>query len=98
MSHDSDHPLDIHGKSVAGWTGVSILLLAAVLIAAGVAWGVHALQIAGVVVAVIGVAAGVILSKVGFGAPPIPPPPYDRSSAARLIDDPSASQTHGTGR
>lgn len=66
---------DPHGKSVANWSGVSLLILAAALIAAGVAWGVHALQIAGVIVAIIGVATGLILSKLGFGAPRIPPPP-----------------------
>lgn len=57
-----------HGHSVAAWTGVSLLIVAALLIAIGVAWGIHALQISGVIVAVIGVAAGVILSKAGFGA------------------------------
>lgn len=76
---------DNHGKSVAGWTTMWILMLAAALIAVGVAWGIHALQIAGVVVAVIGAATGKILVRAGFGSDPIQAPPLP--DGARQLEE-----------
>ncbi len=89
----SDVHHENHGHSVAAWSGVALLLVAAILIAIGVAWGIHALQIAGVVVAVIGVATGVTLSKAGFGAEPVPAPVMPDTSG-----DPASSAESSTGR
>lgn len=58
-----------HGNSVAAWTMVALIILGSLLIAFGVAFGRHPLDIVGVVVCVVGVATGKILSKSGFGAP-----------------------------
>lgn len=63
MDHD-----DNHGKSVAAWTGVTILMVAAVVMSAAVVWPSWGLFIAGVVLAVIGIVAGKVLAMAGFGA------------------------------
>jgi len=72
-----------HGHSVAAWTAVATLMVAAVLIAVGVAWGIHACQIAGVVLVVLGVAAGKILTKAGFGSEPMAAPPAPQQRAVQ---------------
>ena len=61
-----------HGHSVAAWTCVGILMLASLLISFGVAFGNHVLDIIGVVLIFVGVAAGIVLSKAGFGSASAP--------------------------
>lgn len=58
-----------HGHSLAAWTMVGFVVLGSIFIAFGVAFGRHSLDIVGVIICVIGVAASKILSKAGFGAP-----------------------------
>lgn len=87
-------PHENHGHSIAAWTGVGFLLVAAVCIAVGVAWGLHSMQITGTVLAVVGVAAGVILSKAGFGAEKMPPPPNPAETGQEVEPQPeSRAQT-----
>ena len=68
-----------HGHSVAAWTTVGILLVAAICVGVGVAWGLHPLYWIGGALAVVGVLAGEVLGKMGFGnhnkqpAPPLTP-------------------------
>ncbi|TWP33572.1 HGxxPAAW family protein [Leekyejoonella antrihumi] len=66
---------DDHGHSVAAWTAVATIIVAAVLIAIGVAWGLPAFWIPGIVLVVLGMAAGKILAMAGFGSEPIAAPP-----------------------
>jgi len=78
-----------HGHSVAGWTTVAFLLVAAICVGVGVAWGIHALYYTGGALAVVGVAVGKILAKMGFGnhtrptAPPLTPEEQARANAQR---------------
>jgi hypothetical protein len=55
------------GQSVAAWTAVAILLLAALLIAAAVVVKSWPLATVGIVLVVVGAAAGKILAMAGFG-------------------------------
>lgn len=68
----SDEIHEDHGHSVAAWTCVAILIIASLVISLGVAFGSHLLDILGVILVAVGVAAGVILSKTGFGAASAP--------------------------
>lgn len=70
-SHETEIHED-HGHSVAAWTCVGILMVAALLISFGVAFGNHVLDIIGVVLIFVGVAAGIVLNKAGFGSVPAP--------------------------
>lgn len=63
-----------HGNSIAAWTMVALIMLGSLLIAVGVAFGRHSLDIAGVLVCILGVAARQILSKAGLGAPALRAP------------------------
>ncbi|WP_246242757.1 HGxxPAAW family protein [Flexivirga aerilata] len=71
-------PHEDHGHSVAAWTAVVLLLLAAASVSIGVAWGLHFFYYLGAALTIIGVAAGKILASMGFGnkhvhvAPPLP--------------------------
>jgi hypothetical protein len=58
---------DNHGNSVAAWTGVSILMIAATVMSAAVVWPSTGLFIAGAVLAVVGIIAGKVLAMAGFG-------------------------------
>lgn len=55
------------GQSVAAWTAVGILLFAAFLIALAVLIASWPLAIAGMVLVVVGAAAGKIMANAGFG-------------------------------
>jgi len=57
-----------HGHSVAAWTAVGILLVAAAIMSLAVAFPNRWLFVVGVVVAVIGVIAGKVLAMAGYGA------------------------------
>jgi hypothetical protein len=55
------------GQSVAAWTAVAILLLAALLIAVAVVVKSWPMAIVGIVLVVVGAAAGKILAMAGLG-------------------------------
>ena len=55
------------GQSTAAWTAVGILLLAAFLIALAVLIASWPVAIVGIVLVVVGAAAGKILASAGFG-------------------------------
>jgi len=56
-----------HGHSRAAWTAVTILLVAAFLISVSVVVASWALAIVGIVLVVVGVAAGKIMAMAGLG-------------------------------
>jgi hypothetical protein len=58
---------DRHGRSTAAWTAVTILLVASFLMCLAVVVTSWPLAIAGIVLALVGVAAGKLLAKAGFG-------------------------------
>ena len=58
---------DRHGQSTAAWTAVTILLIASFLISVAVVVTSWPLAIVGIVLIVVGVAAGKILAMVGLG-------------------------------
>ena len=62
----NDHH-DNHGQSVAAWTGVGLLMVAAVVMSWAVVIPPTGLFIAGAVLAVVGVLAGKVLAMAGFG-------------------------------
>jgi hypothetical protein len=55
------------GQSTAAWTAVAIVLLASFVIALAVVVASWPLAIVGIVLVVVGVAAGKILAMAGFG-------------------------------
>jgi len=55
------------GQSTAAWTAVGILLLAALLISIAVLVASWPIAIVGIVLVVVGAAAGKILASAGFG-------------------------------
>ena len=63
----SEHD-DNHGHSVAAWTAVIILIVAAAIMSLAVLFPNVGLFGAGVIVAVVGVVAGKVLSMAGYGA------------------------------
>jgi membrane-bound ClpP family serine protease len=69
-----------HGHSTAAWTAVGILLFASCLICLSVVVTSWPLAIVGIVLMVVGVAAGKVLSMAGFGASR-----PDRSSTRSLL-------------
>jgi len=58
---------ETHGNSVASWTGVAILLVAAALVCLGLVLAQDWMWIAGVVGIVAGTAGWIILEKAGYG-------------------------------
>lgn len=62
----NDHH-DNHGQSVTAWTGVGILMVAAVVMSWAVVISSTGLFIAGAVLALVGVIAGKVLAMAGFG-------------------------------
>lgn len=65
----AEHGQPSHGNTVASWTAVGILLVAALIMALGVVFASVAVFVIGVVVAVLGVVAGKVLALAGYGAP-----------------------------
>ena len=57
-----------HGHSVAAWTTVGILIVAAAIMSAAVLWPNLWLFIGGAALGVVGLAAGKVLSMAGYGA------------------------------
>lgn len=66
---DQQH-LDDHGNSVAGWTGVGIIVFGALLIAIGIFFGPPIWWIIGWIVVAVGAITGTLLSRAGFGHTP----------------------------
>ncbi len=71
-----------HGNSIAAWTMVTLIILGSLLIAVGVAFGQHSLDITGLAVGILGVMIGKILSRTGFGAPALRAPGDQESRQA----------------
>lgn len=61
-----DH--DTHGQSVASWTAVGIILVAALIMGIAVVIASTWLFVVGSVLVVVGAATGKLLSAMGFGA------------------------------
>lgn len=70
-----------HGHSRAAWTAVTILLVASFLISLSVVVTSWPLAIVGIVLVVVGVAAGKVMAMAGFGQPK--PERSSRSTAIR---------------
>jgi Gpi18-like mannosyltransferase len=64
---DSTSHHDPHGQSVASWTSVIVLMVAAAVMSMAVVWGNTGIFIAGAVLALVGVIAGKVLAMAGFG-------------------------------
>ncbi len=64
----SDHGHPSHGNTVAAWTCVGLLILAALVGALAVILGSVPLVVVAVVLAVAGLVAGKVLSLAGYGA------------------------------
>lgn len=64
-NHMAEHG---HGHSTAAWTAVGIMLVASFLICLAVVLASWPLAIVGIVLMVLGVAAGKVLAMAGFGA------------------------------
>ncbi len=58
-----------HGRTTAGWVTNAGLVLAAILIAVGIAWAVHPLTFTGIGIGVVALAAGAALRALGHGQP-----------------------------
>ncbi|HRW17642.1 MAG TPA: HGxxPAAW family protein [Dermatophilaceae bacterium] len=60
---------DNHGQSVAAWTAVGIILVAAVLMSIAVVWPANLFYLfwVGAVLAVVGVVVGKVLAMAGYG-------------------------------
>lgn len=56
-----------HGDSIAAWTSVTIIMVAFAVGTAGVWFGIDLLTYGSIALALIGVIAGPVLSKLGFG-------------------------------
>jgi|GEM_PF-344001 len=56
-----------HGNSVAAWTAVAIIMIAALVMSIAVVAGTTWLFVAGVVIAVLGLITGKVLATMGFG-------------------------------
>ena len=63
----SEHD-DNHGHSVAAWTAVIILIVAAAIMSLAVLFPNVWLFVGGVVLAIVGVVAGKVLSMAGYGS------------------------------
>ena len=57
-----------HGHSTAAWTAVGTMLVASLVICLSVVFTSWPMAIAGIVLMVVGLAAGKILAMAGFGA------------------------------
>ena len=69
------------GQSTAAWTAVVIVLLAALVISVAIVFGSWPVAIVGIVLVVVGAAAGKILAMAGFGQGK--PKPSAKSTHAR---------------
>ncbi|GAA4402270.1 hypothetical protein GCM10023168_12590 [Fodinibacter luteus] len=57
-----------HGHSVAAWTAVTILIVAAAIMSLAVVFPNVWLFVGGAILAVVGIVAGKVLSMAGYGA------------------------------
>jgi hypothetical protein len=58
-----------HGRTVAAWVTNTGLVIAAILVAVGIAIPVHAVTFTGIGLAVLSLAAGAVLRALGHGQP-----------------------------
>lgn len=68
----AEHGHPSHGNTVAAWTAVGVLLVAALVMSLGVILASVTVFVVGAVVAVLGVVAGKVLALAGYGAPQTP--------------------------
>ncbi|KQX66653.1 HGxxPAAW family protein [Angustibacter sp. Root456] len=64
----AEHGHPSHGNTVAAWTAVGILLVAALVMAFGVILASVVVFVIGAVIAVLGLVAGKVLALAGYGA------------------------------
>jgi len=57
-----------HGNTIAAWTGVGVIMIGALIMSIAVVVASVTLFIAGAVVCLLGVVAGKLLSRAGYGA------------------------------
>lgn len=88
--------LDDHGKSVAGWTGITVIVLGALVIGIGVFFGPPWVWMVGWAIVAIGAIVGFALSRAGFGHRRLTKPiDHDLWVAATKAE---RDQVDGTGR
>jgi hypothetical protein len=64
----AQHGQPSHGNTVAAWTAVGILLVAALIMSIAVIMASVTVFVVGAVVAVLGIVAGKVLTLAGYGA------------------------------
>ena len=57
-----------HGNTIAAWTAVGVIMIGALISSFAVVFTSVTLFVVGIVVCVLGVVAGKVLSKAGYGA------------------------------
>ncbi|MGN6610508.1 MAG: HGxxPAAW family protein [Angustibacter sp.] len=65
----AEHGHPSHGNTVAAWTAVGILLVAALVMSVGVILASVVVFVVGTVIGVLGIVAGKVLALAGYGAP-----------------------------
>lgn len=68
----AEHGHPSHGNTVAAWTAVGILLVAALVMSIGVILASVVVFVIGAVIGVLGIIAGKVLALAGYGAPQSP--------------------------
>ncbi|MEN9287620.1 MAG: hypothetical protein RLZ88_290 [Actinomycetota bacterium] len=63
----AQHNGENHGDSIAAWTSVTIIMIAFAIGTAGAWFEVSELFTVAIILAVVGIVAGPVLSKLGFG-------------------------------
>jgi multisubunit Na+/H+ antiporter MnhF subunit len=63
----AQHNGENHGDSIAAWTSVTIIMIAFAIGTAGAWFEVSGLFTVAIILAVVGIVAGPVLSKLGFG-------------------------------
>jgi hypothetical protein len=64
----AEHGHDSHGNTIAAWTCVGVLMIAAFIMCLAIVLASVAVFVGGAVVAVIGLVVGKLLSLAGYGA------------------------------
>lgn len=63
----AQHNGENHGDSIAAWTSVTIIMIAFAIGTAGAWFEIPAAYTVAIVLAVVGIVAGPVLSKLGYG-------------------------------
>ena len=90
-SHTTEHVVhDHHGQSVAAWTAVGILLVAAALISLSFPLDSTPILIVGIALVVVGLVVGKVLAATGFGV-------AGKGEVTDLADAPDVSNRDNVG-